>query len=136
MPCAPASRQVRAARRMSGSSPPRELRSTAILLRLTLRPVTYGRISQPEARRLRSRRHDGPVPVRAGGEARPALGAGFRTGPGRRFGAPPGPASTPPGTPPPPAATTTTPTTEAPRTTPTQPPSPTPQRASPETHAE
>src|SRR6478672_8804839 len=39
MPCAPASRQVRAARTMSGAWPPRELRSTAILLTLTLSTV-------------------------------------------------------------------------------------------------
>src|SRR5207342_2140530 len=39
MPCAPASRQARAARTTSGSLPPRELRRTAILLTLTLRTV-------------------------------------------------------------------------------------------------
>src|SRR3546814_11719460 len=88
---------------MSGSSPPRELRSTAILLRLTLRTVTCGRIRQPEARRLRSRRHDGPVPVRAGGAARPDLGSGFRRGSGCRCGAPAGPARRRPGNPAPPA---------------------------------
>src|SRR5690606_30148727 len=39
MPWAPASRQARAARTTSGALPPRELRSTATLLTLTLRTV-------------------------------------------------------------------------------------------------
>ena len=39
MPCAPASRHARAARTTSGAWPPRELRSTAILLTLTLSVV-------------------------------------------------------------------------------------------------
>src|SRR3954470_7228276 len=57
MPCAPAASAARAASTGSGSLPPRELRSTAILLTLTLSRVTravYRRDALPVvARRAR-----------------------------------------------------------------------------------
>src|SRR5690349_22639127 len=50
MPWAPASRQARAARTTSGASPPRELRSTATLLTLTLSTAIAGSLALQQRR--------------------------------------------------------------------------------------
>src|SRR3546814_17376428 len=63
MPCAPASRHTVAARTTSGAAPPRELRSTAILLTLTLRTVIG--VPPDELAAVAHRRFDrgvGPAP--------------------------------------------------------------------------
>src|SRR5690606_33144921 len=53
MPWAPASRQARAARTTSGALPPRELRSTATLLTLTLRTVIGASLARRRSKQWR-----------------------------------------------------------------------------------